>query len=819
MSNKFTQKAQNTLNLALSFARELGHSYIGSEHLLLGLVCEKDSIASRLLLARGADAARIRKSIADIAGVGSESFVHASDMTPRARKIIEGSAAESKRNQSRYIGTEHLLMALLEEKDSVAVRLLESEGIPSEELQKDLSVYLNASAERPVRTPPTEKEEKLKIHSAPVLSSYGRDLTERAREGRIDPIIGRQTETDRVIRILSRRTKNNPCLIGEPGVGKTAVVEGLAERIAKGCVPPTLSGKRIVTLDISSMIAGAKYRGEFEERLKNVMEEVRRNPDIILFIDEIHVIIGAGAAEGAVDAANILKPALARGELQMIGATTLAEYRSHIEKDAALERRFQSVHVNEPSPEAAKEILLGLRDRYEAHHGLHIGDDAIEAAVSLSVRYIPDRFLPDKAIDLIDEAAAGVRIGAQTLPSSLKELEDEIRSLSEQLEDAVLSQSFERAAHLRDLERQKRGELAQKKEELPSAHRHGLSVRAGDVAEVITRWTGIPVSSLLSDESEKLLHLEDALGACVVGQDEAISALCRAIRRGRMGLKNPRRPIGSFIFLGQSGVGKTELARALAKEMFGTSEALIRLDMSEYMEKHSVSRLIGSPPGYVGYEEGGQLTEKVRRRPYSVILFDEMEKAHADVFNLLLQVLEDGTLTDSKGRRVDFSNTVIIMTSNLGNAPGEQKKTVGFSLSEDQSGRQRERERMIACVKERFRSEFLNRVDEILPFRPLDRDDLLKIASTLLDEIAHRAEQLGIVLSFDPSVSELLAQDPAAQGGARPLRQRAIRLIEDPLSTALLEKRFQKGDVIRATWDAKDARDAVAFEKAPQNFS
>ncbi len=797
MSNKFTQKAQNTLNSALTFARELGHSYVGSEHLLLGLVSEKDSIAARLLAARGADAERIRKSIADVSGVGSQSFVHASDMTPRAKKIIEGSAAESHKSGSRYIGTEHLLMALLREKDSVGVRLLESEGIPAEELMDDVDTYLSASVEKAPRPASPDKEEKLKIKGAPVLSSYGRDLTERAREGRIDPIIGRDAETERLIRILSRRQKNNPCLIGEPGVGKTAVVEGLAERIVRKSVPPSLRDRRIVTLDISSMIAGAKYRGEFEERLKNVMEEVRRNPDIILFIDEIHVIIGAGAAEGAVDAANILKPALARGELQMIGATTLAEYRSHIEKDAALERRFQSVHVQEPTEEAAKEILRGLRERYEEHHGLRISDEAIGAAVSLSVRYLPDRFLPDKAIDLIDEAAAGVRIGAEELPSSLKPLEEELQALSSRMEEAILARDFEEAARIRDRERQVKEELTKERARVSANAKGSLCVSAYDVADVITRWTGIPVSSLLADETEKLLRLEETLKERIVGQEEAIASLSRAIRRGRLGLKLPKRPIGSFIFLGQSGVGKTELARALSEQLFGSREALIRLDMSEYMEKHSVSRLIGSPPGYVGYEEGGQLTERVRRRPYSVILFDEMEKAHPDVFNLLLQVLEDGILTDSKGRRVDFSNTVLIMTSNLGCSPEDRKKTVGFSSAVSEN--ENEREGLLSTLRERFRGEFLNRVDEILLFRPLERKDLLRIAEGLLDGIGERGAKLGISLSFDPSVASLLADASAASvGGARPLRGLAVRQVEDPLSTALLEKRFQSGDSVFA---------------------
>ncbi len=813
MSNKFTQKAQNTLSLALSFAREFGHSYVGSEHILLGLISEKESIAARLLSARGAEADRIRRSIIDTAGLGSPSALPTSDMTPRVKKILAGSAAESRKNGTRYIGTEHLLMALLQERDCVAVRILESEGIPAEDLKNDLCAYLSSSSEKPLRSSHShEKEESLKIRGAPTLSAYGRDLTESAAEGRIDPIIGREAETDRVIRILSRRTKNNPCLLGEPGVGKTAVVEGLAERISEGRVPPTLLGKRIITLDIPSMIAGAKYRGEFEERMKHVMEEVRKNPDIILFIDEIHVIIGAGAAEGAVDAANILKPALARGELQMIGATTLAEYRAHIERDAALERRFQSVQVGEPTPEETKDILRGLREKYEEHHGLSISEEAIDAAVSLSVRYLADRFLPDKAIDLLDEAAAGVRIGS-TLPSPDSDnLEEELRSLSAEKEVAVCAQNFQKAATIHERERQIREELEQKRIALKERPAPRPTVGARDIADVITNRTGIPISRLMEDESKRLLGLEEELKKQVIGQDSAISALARAIRRGRMGLKDPKRPIGSFILIGPSGVGKSELARALATQMFGSPSALIRLDMSEYMEKHSVSRLIGSPPGYVGYEEGGQLTEKIRRRPYSVILFDEMEKAHPDVFNLLLQVLEDGTLTDSKGHRVDFANTVILMTSNLGHGEKKQSRILGFSAENREAERDAEKKRMFAVLRERFRGEFLNRVDEIILFHSLSEEDLTRIAEGMLREIADRAEGLGIHLRFDSSVAHLLTrEEDENRGGARPLRRRAIRMVEDPLSLALLEGRFSGGDSLLLS--VPEGETEVRFEK------
>ncbi len=799
MSNKFTQKAQNTLNRALSFARELGHNYVGSEHLLMGLVAEKDSIASRLLLARGADTLRLRKSIIDIAGAGSPSHVSPEDMTPRAKKIIEASAAESVRQGNHYIGTEHLLLALLNERDCVGVKLLEAEGIPASELKSDVGAFLG-STEKSRRTEAKSSEEKLRIRGAPTLSSYGRNLTDSAREGKLDPIIGREKETERVIQILARRTKNNPCLIGEPGVGKTAVVEGLAQRIADGSVPEPLKEKRIITLDIPSMIAGAKYRGEFEERMKSVMEEVGKNHDIILFIDEIHVIIGAGAAEGAVDAANIIKPALARGEMQIIGATTIAEYRAHIEKDAALERRFQSVSVGEPDAEETIRILKGLRDKYEAHHKLAITDSAIEAAVRLSIRYIPDRYLPDKAIDLLDEAASKVRIAAAALPPDHKHAEEELKTLAREKEEAIASQNFEEAALLRDREAEAHRRLESYKSHQRDEERSAeIAVTDAHIADVVTAWTGIPVNNLLEDESRRLLSLEADLKKAVVGQDHAIETVAKAIRRGRMGLKDPRRPIGSFIFLGQTGVGKTELSRALAVHMFGSEGALVRLDMSEYMEKHSVSRLIGSPPGYVGYEEGGQLTEKIRRKPYSVILFDEIEKAHPDVFNILLQVLEDGTLTDSRGRRVNFANTVIIMTSNIGAKDGDRRKILGFAESGNEYERKTREMEMLSALRAEFRPEFLNRVDDMIVFEPLGREELTCIAENMLCEISKRAMELGITLLFDPSVAEHLSEESFSTAyGARPLRRAVTRLVEDPLSVALLEKRIAAGDTVWA---------------------
>ncbi len=789
----------------MSTAREMGHTYIGSEHLLLGLLSDENSIAARLLLAKGVGYDQLRKTVVEISGLGAPSSVSPNDMTPRLRKILEGAASESSKCGARYLGTEHLLLSLLNERDSVGVRLLEADGISSADLKKDVSLYLETTAEQEKKSVGGGKntaEEKLKIRGAPTLSAYGRDLTEHARLGLIDPVIGRDRETERVIRILSRRTKNNPCLVGEPGVGKTAVVEGLAARIAEGSVPEVLRDRRIVTLDLSSMIAGAKYRGEFEERMKKVMEEAAKNPDIILFIDELHVIIGAGAAEGAVDAANILKPALARAELQMIGATTLSEYRAHIERDAALERRFQSVTVEEPSADGCIAILRGLRPRYEEHHKITISDEAIEAAVRLSIRYLPDRFLPDKAIDLIDEASSAVRISEANGASSLHAVEEELSSLRAKKEDAVLRQAFEEAASLRDREEVLLGQLAEMRdEESFQPLSEPPTVRAEDIADAITAWTGIPLDRLLEDESRKLLHLEEQLSRAVLGQETAVRELSRAIRRGRMGLGDPHRPIGSFIFLGQTGVGKSKLARALSLELFGSESAMIRLDMSEYMEKHSVSRLVGAPPGYVGYEEGGQLTEKVRRRPYSVLLFDEIEKAHPDVFHLLLQVLEDGVLTDSQGRRIDFSNTVIIMTSNLGTGGEASPKILGFSEN-DEADRKQEKERMLSALRERFRPEFLNRVDEVILFEPLGKEELAKITEQMLLDVKQRAAEIGVILSFSPDVARALTeQNTRTEYGARPLRRAVIKQIEDPLSEKLLEGEIRHGDRVLISVD------------------
>ena len=802
MTNRFTRKAQNALNHALIAARSFGHSYVGSEHLLVGLASDSESVSARILAAKGATRAKIIDTITTAIGTGTPTDVTAADLTPRTKQIIEMSAYTSTRLGHSYIGTEHLLLSLLEETDCVALRVLEALGVSATDLKNSLLSYLDGVE----RTAPVDKAARTQaradgaLRDCPTLASYGRNLTALAKEGKLDPIIGRDAETERVIQILARRQKNNPCLIGEPGVGKTAVVEGLAKRIADGSIPEMLRNKTIVTVDIPSMIAGAKYRGEFEERLKNVMAEVAKRPDIILFIDEIHTLVGAGAAEGALDAANILKPALSRGEMQLIGATTIAEYRKNIEKDAALERRFQSVMVGEPSPEDAVRILRGLRDRYEAHHKLKISDDAIEAAVSLSARYINDRYLPDKAIDLMDEAASRLRISRYTSPPDVKALEARVDTLCREKEEAIKAQDFEAAARLRDEEQALRDELRRETTAWQENRRDAaLTVTREDIADIVTAWTGIPVRQMESEESKKLLHLDKILKEHIIGQPEAVDAVAKAIRRGRMGLKDPKRPLGSFLFLGPTGVGKTELCRALALVMFGDRNAIIRVDMSEYMEKHSVSRLIGSPPGYVGYDEGGQLTEKIRRKPYSVVLFDEVEKAHPDVLNILLQILDDGMLTDAQGRRVDFKNTVIILTSNIGaSAITEKAKSLGFTAAATDEKAAMEANVMQA-LKSAFRPEFLNRLDEIIVFNRLTDADIRKIASLLLAELGERICGIGVEIEFDPSLVAYVAEkgfDPIY--GARPLRRAITSLVEDSFSEAMLEGRIAAGDRILA---------------------
>ena len=807
MAGKFTQKARNALNSAMTWASDLGHTYIGSEHILLGLMTHSDCIAAKMLETRGLKVEAVRETVVAISGIGERSAVSPEDMTPKAKHIIEASAFDSVQYSQSYIGTEHLLLAIVKDRQCVANKILEALGANLGELHEGLVSFLgNGSTSSPKGSGQSrtsgkapQKVSPTRIENAPTLSKYGRNLTEMAKQGRLDPIIGREEETERIIQIILRRTKNNPCLIGEPGVGKTAVVEGLAQRIADGEVCDTLREKRVVTLDIPAMIAGAKYRGEFEERLKAVMDEVGTSGDIILFIDELHTIIGAGAAEGAIDAANIIKPALARGELQIIGATTIEEYRRHIEKDAALERRFQSVTVSEPSHDEAIAIISGLKDKYEAHHGLKITDEAILAAVELSARYIPDRFLPDKAIDLIDEAAAMKRIRARSAPPELLQMENRLSTLSSDKEEAISTQDFERAAHFRDEERALRESYESLKTGWERAQVKGVgTVTDEDIALIVTLWTHIPTLKLLEKESERLASLEEELGHRVVGQKEAIRAVASAIRRAQTGLSDPELPLGSFIFLGPTGVGKTELARALCYVLFGDKNAMIRLDMSEYMEKHSVSKLIGAPPGYVGYDEGGLLTEKVRRTPYCVILFDEIEKAHGDVFNLLLQVLDNGFLRDSQGRSVSFRNTVIIMTSNAGAADAAEYRSVGFAGATSLLIDERE-ELMRRALKKAFKPEFLNRVDSIVIFKPLEKAELLQITEKLLEEIRDRITALGIEIRFEPCIADLIVSGyTETEYGARPLRRAILRLIEDSFSKELISGNFGRGDTVRA---------------------
>ncbi len=792
----FTEKANSALNASIECAENLGHTFIGSEHLLLGLLTQNGGIAYTVLSNRKLTAGKVEDAVKNMVGLGVPTVLTPNDFTPRCKNIIDSAMAQARMMNHSYVGTEHLLIALIKEGSGAATSIMTRLGVPPQEVLQDLLKALGSSN--------TKGSSSMDGGSAtaerkdtPTLNQYGRDLTSMAVGGGIDPVIGRQKEIERVIQILSRRTKNNPCLIGEPGVGKTAIAEGLALKIATGEVPETLKDKRIVSLDLTGMVAGTKYRGDFEERIKSAIEEVAKAGDVILFIDELHTLIGAGSAEGAVDAANILKPALARGEMQVIGATTLEEYRKHIEKDAALERRFQPVTVGEPSEDEAVEILKGIRDKYEAHHKVKITDDAINAAVKMSVRYIGDRYLPDKAIDLIDEAASKVRLRAFTAPPDLKELEDKLKALAEEKDAAVNAQEFERAAQIRDEQKELSDKLeAEKREWQENSSKKVGEVSSHEIAEIVSSWTGIPVVELTQAESERLLRMEEELHRRIVGQNEAVSAVSKAIRRGRVGLKDPKRPTGSFIFLGPTGVGKTELCKALASSLFGDESAMIRLDMSEYMEKHTVSRLVGSPPGYVGYDEGGQLTEKVRRRPYSVILFDEIEKAHPDVFNMLLQILDDGILTDSQGRRVDFKNCIIIMTSNVGaKLISGGAKSLGFG--EDGAAApsyERIRELVMKELKNVFRPEFLNRVDDIIVFHSLEKPDIREIAGRMLDGLKARVAQLDIDIEFSDEAIEKISDagfDPIY--GARPLRRAIQQQIEDKLSEELLEKKVASG--------------------------
>lgn len=799
-----TEGAKRALALAQEAARAMGHNYVGSEHLLLGLIREEEGAAYKALSAFGVTADAVAERADALVGRGDYHFTDSFGYTPRTKKILELSLYEAKSLKMGYIGTEHILLAILRERDSVAVRILQDLGADIPGLQ---SVLAGGRPTAEAAQKPAQKGQ-----GTPILDQYGRDLTRAARDGELDPVIGRETEIQRVIQILCRRTKNNPALIGDPGVGKSTVIEGLAQRIAAGKIPELLKDKRIVTLDLGSMLAGTKYRGEFEERITNAIDELRADGSTILFIDELHTIVGAGATEGSIDASNILKPALARGEIQVIGATTLDEYRKHIEKDAALERRFQPVTVGEPTREEAVAILFGLRDRYEAHHKARITDEAIRAAVELSGRYIPDRFLPDKAIDLMDEAASRVRLRAYNTPPDVKALRERIEGLRKEKEEAVNNQNYERAAALRDEEQHLSAQISATEADWERERDNQEStVTEEDIADVVHAWTGIPVRQLTEDESEKLLHLEETLHRRVIGQEEAVSAVSRAIRRARAGLKDPARPIGSYLFIGPTGVGKTELSRALAEALFGDENAMVRLDMSEYMEMHSVSKLIGSPPGYVGYGDGGQLTERVRRRPYSVILLDELEKAHPDVFNLLLQVLEDGRLTDAQGHTVDFRNTVIIMTTNAGLSHAQQAHTVGFGAASDALTRERLRETMMAELKKTFRPEFLNRVDEIIMFNPLEETEMRAIARLMLARITDRLKARGISLTVTPEAEALLSSsgfDPLY--GARPLRRAIQHQVEDSLSEEVLAGRIKLGDSVTAF--AEDGK--LVFRKA-----
>ncbi len=804
MNNKFTERAEKALNASQRFACELGHTYIGSEHILLGLLSEKGCAAEIILEKQGVTLENAKEQIIKVCGSGEMTNVTAAEMTARTKSIIQNAYYESRRFRQNLAGTEHILLSLIKMQDSVGARIINSLGASARNIHSSLTEYLEsmgADSSSGIEYPSAHKQEGGSDKNTPTLNQYGRDLTAMAKASKLDPIIGRDNEMQRVIQILSRRTKNNPCLIGEAGVGKTAVAEGLAQRIVSGDVPETLTGKRVVTLDISGMVAGTKYRGEFEERIKNIIGEVVKAHNIILFIDEIHTLVGAGSAEGAVDAANILKPSLARGELQVIGATTINEYRKYIEKDPALERRFQSVTVGEPSEEDTVEILKGIRDKYEAHHKVKITDDAIQAAVKLSKRYINDRYLPDKAIDLIDEAASKKRIASYTAPPEIKELDEKIKEENIKREDAAKRQEFEKAIEFRENVKKLTEQYEKLKKDWENQRGEIKDqISQEDIADIVTQWTNIPVKKLMQEESEKLLNLENILKTRVIGQDKAVGAVSRAIRRSRTGLKDPKRPVGSFIFLGPTGVGKTELCKVLADVMFGDESKMIRVDMSEFMEKHSVSKLIGSPPGYVGYDEGGQLTEKIRRNPYSVILFDEIEKAHPDVFNILLQILEDGILTDAQGRKVDFKNTVIILTSNVGARSITEHKTLGFGdVKESEKEAQDTEKNVMQSLKSTFKPEFLNRIDDIIIFRKLDKENIVKIARNMLGEITRRINALGIEISFSDEVVDFLADagfDPVY--GARPLRREIQRKVEDSFSNALLEAKIKEGDKICA---------------------
>jgi ATP-dependent Clp protease ATP-binding subunit ClpC len=799
MFERFTARARKVVYLAQEEAARLGHNIVGTEHLLLGLVDEGEGVAAEVLEVLNIQLEKIRKEVEKIIGMGDASISGEIPFNARAKRVLELAVDEGRQMGHNYVGTEHILLGLIREGEGVAAQVLKNLGADLEKVRKQVINQMGGGTGAYSGQPGGGFKSPVKTQT---LNQFGRDLTELAKIGKLDPVIGRENEIERVIQVLSRRTKNNPVLIGEPGVGKTAIAEGLAQKINKGDVPEILRNKRVVTLDMGSMVAGSKYRGEFEERMKKVMEEIRNAGDVILFIDEMHTLIGAGAAEGAIDAASILKPVLSRGELQCIGATTLDEYRKHVEKDAALERRFQPIVVGEPTKEETKLILEGLRDRYEAHHRVKITDQAIDAAVNLSDRYITDRFLPDKAIDLIDEAASRVRLRTTITPPDLKSLEEQVSELQQEKEAAIKNEEFEKAAQLRDQEQKVNHQLESLRNDWKS--KRGMAeatVSEEEIAHVVSRWTGIPVTKLRQEETERLLKMEEILHQRVIGQNEAVQSVAMAVRRARAGLKDPKRPIGSFIFLGPTGVGKTELARALAEALFGDDNAIVRVDMSEYMERHTVSRLVGAPPGYVGYEEGGQLTEKVRRKPYAVVLLDEIEKAHPEVFNILLQVLEDGRLTDAHGRTVDFRNTVVIMTSNVGANLIERSGSIGFQISRDEEDNnyQRMKNNVLEELKKTFRPEFLNRVDEVIVFHALSREQIKTIVDLMVKPVIKQLQDKGITLELTENAKEILAKegfDPTF--GARPLRRAVQRLIENPLSEEMLKGNLPSGTVLQA---------------------
>ncbi len=794
MVYKFTKRAEKALEYAGDLAQGFGHNYIGTEHILYGLVKEGSGVASQVLNMQKITAENVVEEIEVLIGKGDKSKNRGEiGFTPRSKRVIENAFLEARKLGSEFIGTEHLLIGIMREGDSVAVRIMMDLNVNPQKLYNEIVKVINEDENAGTSEKQPKGKARGSYNQTPTLNQYGTDLTKKATEGKLDPVIGRKNEIQRVIQILSRRTKNNPCLIGEPGVGKTAVAEGLAEKIIAEDVPEMLKNKRVVSLDIASMVAGAKYRGDFEERIKKCLEEVKKAGDVILFIDEVHTIVGAGSAEGAVDAANILKPLLARGEVQVIGATTLNEYRKYIEKDSALERRFSPVTVGEPTNEETIEILKGIRDRYEAHHNVKITDEAIKAAVELSTRYINDRFLPDKAIDLVDEAASRVKMRTYTQPDTLKKLEEEISAMNKEKDDAIKVQDFEKAAGLRDKINVEKEKLQKEKEKWESKNTKSITtLTEEDIAEVVASWTGVPVKKLTQTENEKLRNLEQTLHQRVIGQNEAVDAVAKAIRRGRVGLKDPNRPIGSFLFLGPTGVGKTELSKALAESLFGNEDAMIRIDMSEYMEGHSVSKLIGSPPGYVGFDEGGQLTEKIRRKPYSVILFDEIEKAHPDVMNMLLQILDDGRLTDAQGRTVNFKNTVIIMTSNIGARLITDKTTLGFSAGDKNEESQKEYETIkkdvMGELKKQFRPEFINRIDEIIVFHKLNDKDIKQIIDIMLNQVTKRMKAKDIELEIDNSVKELIAKKGVDTNyGARPLKRAIQNILEDKIAEEILD--------------------------------